>query len=124
MTGALQTYARKTKIPIDTLNFQTIVLQKHEAELAVGPENGVYIYGLYLQGARWDTKVRCDRTTPLSLMFICKLSTAQIRVHKNAHARGQTHTYTSTCTYTKTRTDIPTHTQTQTRTHMRTHKRT
>ena len=58
MTGALQTYARKTKIPIDTLTFQTVVMDKHEAELTVGPENGVYVYGLYLQGARWDIPVR------------------------------------------------------------------
>ncbi len=58
MTGALQTYARKTKIPIDTLTFQTVVLDKHEQEVDKGPENGVYVYGLYLQGARWDSSVR------------------------------------------------------------------
>ncbi len=58
MTGALQTYARKTKIPIDTLTFQTVVLDKYENEVTAGPENGVYVYGLYLQGARWDITVR------------------------------------------------------------------
>lgn len=58
MTGALQTYARKTKIPIDTLTFRTQVLAVSEKEVEKGPENGVYVYGLYLQGARWDTKVR------------------------------------------------------------------
>jgi dynein heavy chain len=58
MTGALQTYARKTKIPIDTLTFRTVVLDKFEHEVASGPENGVYVYGLYLQGAQWDLKVR------------------------------------------------------------------
>ncbi len=58
MTGALQTYARKTKIPIDTLTFRTVVLDKFEHEVTAGPENGVYVYGLYLQGAQWDLKVR------------------------------------------------------------------
>lgn len=54
MTGALQTYSRKTKIAIDTLTFRTEVLKEFETEIKSPPENGVYIYGLYLEGARWD----------------------------------------------------------------------
>jgi len=70
MTGALQTYARKTKIPIDTLTFQTVVLDKYENEVTAGPENGVYVYGLYLQGARWDiTKKEMAENGPGELFF-------------------------------------------------------
>lgn len=55
MTGALQTHARKYKIPIDTLSFSFSVLQtENENELQEAPENGIYIYGLYLDGARWN----------------------------------------------------------------------
>lgn len=55
MTGALQTHARRYQIPIDTLNFSFAVMQiDNEDEIVSGPENGMYIYGLYLDGARWD----------------------------------------------------------------------
>lgn len=53
MTGVLQKYARKTKIPIDTLRFETQV-QAVGPEDAVAPAKGVLIYGLHLQGAGWD----------------------------------------------------------------------
>jgi len=55
MTGALQTHARKYKIPIDTLNFSFSVLQvDNEDEIEEAPENGIYITGLFLDGARWN----------------------------------------------------------------------
>lgn len=52
MTGCLQTYSRKETIPIDQLNFSFTVLNEEEPhEILEGPEDGVYIYGLYLDGA-------------------------------------------------------------------------
>jgi dynein heavy chain len=53
MTAVLQRYARKTKIPIDTLKFETQV-QSIGVEDAVKPSKGVLLYGLHLQGAGWD----------------------------------------------------------------------
>jgi len=55
MTAALQTYARKTKIPIDKLVFKTIMKSEMGADIKEGPEEGVYIYGHYLEGCKWDT---------------------------------------------------------------------
>lgn len=55
MTGALQTHARKYQIPIDTLNFRFAVLKiDTEEQVEEGPENGIYISGLFLDGARWN----------------------------------------------------------------------
>ena len=66
MTGVLQTHARKTRIAIDTLDFRTEVLQysghgsKGDAAAEklekppLPPANGVFAYGLFLEGARWD----------------------------------------------------------------------
>ena len=54
MTASLQTYARKYLAAIDGLSFKFEV--KHEAveEIKEGPEDGVFIYGLFLEGARFD----------------------------------------------------------------------
>ncbi|KAA0178391.1 hypothetical protein FNF27_00240 [Cafeteria roenbergensis] len=54
MTGALQMYARKTKIAIDTLDFATAVKPFREDGVKEAPEDGVLIHGLFLEGARWD----------------------------------------------------------------------
>ena len=55
MTGVLQTHARNYKIPIDKLNFSFQVLAEEEpSEVEEPPEDGVFIYGLFMDGARWD----------------------------------------------------------------------
>lgn len=54
MTASLQTFARKHMESIDTLSFEFNVLHESPEELTVGPEDGVYLFGLYLEGARFD----------------------------------------------------------------------
>ncbi len=50
-TGVMQNYARKHKIPIDLLTFDFEVIPVDATEK---PEEGAYIYGLYLEAARWN----------------------------------------------------------------------
>ncbi|RHW74065.1 dynein heavy chain [Trypanosoma brucei equiperdum] len=52
LTGVMQNYARKWKIPIDKLIWQFTVMKEETCEEA--PEDGCYIYGLFLEGAGWD----------------------------------------------------------------------
>jgi len=55
MTGSLQTHARLHKIPIDKISFgfQLMIEEKLE-DFEESPPEGFYIYGMFLDGARWN----------------------------------------------------------------------
>mmetsp|Transcript_55811 Transcript_55811/g.113839 ORF Transcript_55811/g.113839 Transcript_55811/m.113839 type:complete len:619 (-) Transcript_55811:31-1887(-) len=50
-TGASQNFARKYTIPIDTLTFDFETPKEQDPKEK--PENGVYTYGLFLEGCKW-----------------------------------------------------------------------
>uniref|UniRef100_A0ABD2X5S3 Dynein heavy chain 7, axonemal n=1 Tax=Trichogramma kaykai TaxID=54128 RepID=A0ABD2X5S3_9HYME len=52
LTGARQNYARKHSIPIDLLVYDFVPLK--ESRHKSPPDDGVYVYGLYLDGARFN----------------------------------------------------------------------
>jgi len=52
LTGVLQNYTNKYAIPIDMLTFEFQVMPKDYYEEK--PTDGAYIYGLFVEGARWD----------------------------------------------------------------------
>merc|ERR1711959_693881 len=74
MTAVLQSHSRKTSIAIDTLAFQCEVREemrnsplcplamRTEDEVGLDftpPEDGVHVYGMFIQGARWSRQKGC-----------------------------------------------------------------
>ena len=65
LTATIQEYARKKQLPIDTLQFSFEVLNERPQK---APEFGSYVYGLFLEGARWNWEF-LDESRPRELYF-------------------------------------------------------
>eukprot|EP01041_Mallomonas_annulata_P001585 gene1585-3062_t len=65
MTASLQTFARKHMEAIDALSFEFEILLQEPEDFSIGPEDGVFIFGLYLEGARFDRPLgRIEESEP------------------------------------------------------------
>lgn len=102
-SATLQNYARKNTIPIDELGIEYEVITTPVTEITNPPEYGVYVNGLYLEGARfnrekgllWDSlsKVLYDQLPviwfkPCKLSEIKSKSTYDCPVYKTSARRG------------------------------------
>jgi dynein heavy chain len=55
LTGTLQNYARKHHCEIDLLTFEFNILDNTTWDkVTEKPEDGCYVYGMFLEGARWN----------------------------------------------------------------------
>jgi dynein heavy chain len=61
LTGVLQTHSRQFSLPIDSLRFKAHVMKDSDPDEAHLDfvSTGVYIHGLWLEGARWDVDRQC-----------------------------------------------------------------
>jgi len=70
LTGTLQNYARKYQVAIDTVDFNFVVQKSFGKDIAKRPDDGVYIYGLFLEGARWDALEHCLAESQPKELFV------------------------------------------------------
>mmetsp|Transcript_38922 Transcript_38922/g.38526 ORF Transcript_38922/g.38526 Transcript_38922/m.38526 type:complete len:144 (+) Transcript_38922:1499-1930(+) len=55
LTAIMQVTARKDNLPLDSMCLQTDVTNMFEVEEVAGPaEKGMYVHGLFLEGAQWE----------------------------------------------------------------------
>uniref|UniRef100_A0A3Q2Z313 Uncharacterized protein n=1 Tax=Hippocampus comes TaxID=109280 RepID=A0A3Q2Z313_HIPCM len=59
LTAVLQSAARQNKVSVDTLSWDFTVSSLEESHIQNPPKDGVYVRGLYLEGAAWDKKATC-----------------------------------------------------------------
>ena len=76
LTGALQNYARKYSIAIDTLAFDQVVVHDvpEDGEGVKKPEDGLYCLGMLVEAGRWNPKKRfMDESEPKVLYTKCPM---------------------------------------------------
>ncbi|XP_072136794.1 dynein axonemal heavy chain 1 isoform X1 [Mobula birostris] len=67
LTGTLQNFARQSVTSIDIISFAFTIIE-NEPHQSMRPRIGCYIYGLFLEGARWDgTLAQLSESRPKDL---------------------------------------------------------
>lgn len=70
LTGVLQNYARKYTIPIDEVGFEFETTSfDNSTDIEKRPEDGACVYGLFLEGARWDKELRLISESLPKILF-------------------------------------------------------
>ncbi|KAH6590256.1 hypothetical protein BASA50_009516 [Batrachochytrium salamandrivorans] len=77
LTACLQREARKGSIPVDILTWEFLVLSDDEP-ITTGSKEGIYVKGLYLEGASWDRK-NGHLVEPKPMELIAPLPTIQFK---------------------------------------------
>ncbi|XP_032945882.1 dynein axonemal heavy chain 9 [Rhinolophus ferrumequinum] len=77
LTAIMQSMARRNEWPLDQMALQCDVTKKNREEFRSPPREGAYVYGLFMEGARWDAQAGIiaeaklkDLTPPMPVVFI------------------------------------------------------
>ena len=83
-TAALQNYARARNLAIDSVGFDFQMIPGDPTALHAAPSEGVYIYGMYLEGCAWDSGLQelCESrpkvlTEPAPVVWLKPMQTTQ-----------------------------------------------
>jgi len=97
LTAVLQTCARSNNVAIDSLSWEFAVSTVDDRNITQQPKDGVWIKGLFLEGAGWDKRNAClIEAEPMQL--ICSIPTIHFKPveNKKKSAKG---IYTCPCYY-------------------------
>ena len=72
LTAIVQIEARKKGLPIDSFGWNFVIIDAPDIESLGAPDEGVYISGLFLEGARYDIASDC-LSDPLPMELIHKM---------------------------------------------------
>eukprot|EP01028_Stygiella_incarcerata_P006636 TRINITY_DN270_c0_g1_i1.p1 TRINITY_DN270_c0_g1~~TRINITY_DN270_c0_g1_i1.p1 ORF type:complete len:4523 (-),score=1222.92 TRINITY_DN270_c0_g1_i1:192-13760(-) len=104
LTAVRQEVTRAHKWALDDVVLRTEVTNREESELRDVPTEGVYIHGLFLEGAQWDKRHDClveqapkILFSPLPVLYV----TAMV-----ASEKKKTQTYVCPCYTNPSRTDL------------------
>lgn len=65
-------------MPIDTLGWDFTVMTVEEVAIVEPPESGVYVRGMFLEGAGWDKKLAC-LVEPRPMQLVCPMPSIHFR---------------------------------------------
>lgn len=82
LTAVMQKAARTYGISVDTLSWDFNVLTIEEKNIPSAPKDGVYVRGLFLEGAGWDMKNQC-LIEAAPMMLVCSMPVIHFRAIEN-----------------------------------------
>ncbi|XP_038624757.1 dynein heavy chain 2, axonemal [Tachyglossus aculeatus] len=88
LTAVLQASARQNNVSVDSLSWEFIVSTVDDSNLVYPPKDGVWVRGLYLEGAGWDRKNSClVEAEPMQL--VCPVPTIHFKPVENRRKSGK-----------------------------------
>ncbi|XP_067880132.1 dynein axonemal heavy chain 2-like [Heterodontus francisci] len=97
LTAVLQLAARRNTISVDSLSWEFIVSVVDDNNLLEPPKDGVFVKGMYLQGAGWDKRNSClVEAEPMQL--VCPMPTIHFKPVENKKKSGKGN-YSCPCYY-------------------------
>merc|ERR1712232_112792 len=64
-------YSRKNMLPVDVLAFEFQVEDTHDPQqLESAPEQGIYVHGVFMDGAAWDYEDKVICSQDFGVMFV------------------------------------------------------
>ncbi|XP_053218034.1 dynein axonemal heavy chain 2 isoform X2 [Podarcis raffonei] len=88
LTAVLQAAARLNNISVDTLSWEFIVSTVDDNNLVYPPKEGVWVRGLYLEGAGWDKKNSCLMDAE-PMQLVCPIPTIHFKPVENKKKSGK-----------------------------------
>jgi dynein heavy chain len=104
LTSVRQTDARNHQWALDDVMLRTEVLTKEKDEIKEMPQDGIYIYGLSLEGAAWDKKQEKLVESQPKILF-SSLPVLHVSAVQTSTFKRQGQYYNAPCYRTPTRTD-------------------